>query len=84
MLTFNEEFLKSYDEDSDKGYILEVDVKYPKNLHGFHDDLPFLPERMKIGKYKKLVCNLYDKKLCCSHKIIKTSLKSWANIKEGS
>ena len=24
--------------------------------------MPFLPERMKIGKCKKLVCNLYDKK----------------------
>ena len=31
MLKFNEEFIKKYDEDSDKGYILEVDVKYPKN-----------------------------------------------------
>ena len=27
-----------------------------------HEDLPFLPERMKIGKCKKLACNLYDKK----------------------
>ena len=24
-------------------------------------DLPFLPERMKINKCNKLVCNLYDK-----------------------
>ena len=50
------------DRDSNKGYILEVDVKYPKNLHGLHSDLPFLPERMKIDKCNKLVCNLYDKK----------------------
>ena len=57
-----EEFIKNYDEDSDKGYILEVDVKYPKHLHGLHEDLPFFPERMKIGKCKKLVCNLYDTK----------------------
>ena len=62
MSKFNEEFIKKYDEDSDKGNILEVDVKYPKYLHGLHEDLPFLPERMKIGKCKKLVCNLYDKK----------------------
>ena len=62
MLKFNEEFIKNYDEDSDKGYILEVDLKYPKTLHGLHEDLPFLPERMKIAKCKKLVCNLYDKK----------------------
>ena len=40
----------------------EVDVKYSKNLHDLHSDLPFLPERMKIGKCNKLVCNLYDKK----------------------
>ena len=57
MSKFTEEFIKNYDEDSDKGYILEVDVKYPKNLHGLHEDLPFLPERIKIGKCKKLVCN---------------------------
>ena len=62
MSKFTEEFIKNYDEDSNKGYILEVDVKYPKNLHGLHENLPFLPERMKIGKCKKLVCNLYDKK----------------------
>ena len=29
----NEDFIKNYDEDSDKGYILEIDVKYPKRLH---------------------------------------------------
>ena len=56
------EFLKNYDEDSDKGYILEVDVTYPKKLHGLHSDLPFLPKRMKIYKCKKLVCNLCNKK----------------------
>ena len=26
-----------------------------------HSDLPFLPERMKINKCSKVVCNLYDK-----------------------
>ena len=29
-----------------------LDVKYPKNLHDLHDDLPFLPERMKTSKCK--------------------------------
>ena len=77
MSKFTKEFIKNYDEDSDKGYILEVDVKYPKKLHDLHSDLPLSPERMKIDKCKKLVCNLYDKKLFCSYKIIKTSLKSW-------
>ena len=59
--------IKNYDEDSDKGYILELDVKYPKNLHDLHSDLPFLPERMKINKCNKLVSNLYDKKNYVAH-----------------
>ena len=50
MLKFNEDFIKNYDEDSDKGYILEVGVEYPKNLHDSRSDLPFLPARMKINK----------------------------------
>ena len=54
MSQFNEESIKNCDEDSNKGYILEADVKYPKNLHGLHEDLPFLPERMKIVKCKKI------------------------------
>ena len=58
---FNENFIKNYDEKSDKGYILEVDVEYPKNLHKLHSDLPFLPERIKINKCSKLVCTVQDK-----------------------
>ena len=58
----DEDFIRNYDKDSDKGYILEVDVKYSKNLHDLHSDLPFLFERMKSDKCNKLVCNLYDKK----------------------
>ena len=61
MLKFNEEFTKNYDEDSDNGYILEVDVEYHESLHDLHSDLPFLSERMKTDKCNKLVCNLYDK-----------------------
>ena len=29
---FDEDFMKNYDENSNKGYILEVDVQYLKNL----------------------------------------------------
>ena len=80
---FNEEFTKNYDEDSNKGYILEVDVEYPKYLHALHNDLAFLVERMKINKCNKLVCNPYDKKkLCCSHKSFKTDIKSWINFEK--
>ena len=57
----DEDFIKNNDKDSDKGYILKVDIKYPKNLHDLDSDLRFLPERMKIHKCNRLVCNLYDK-----------------------
>ena len=30
LLKFNEDFIRNYDENSGKGYILEADVKYPK------------------------------------------------------
>ena len=42
---FNESFIKKYNQNSDRGYFLEVDVKYPKNLFKSHKDLPFLAER---------------------------------------
>ena len=57
---FNEDFIKSYNAESDEGYFLKVDVKYPENLHNLHNDLPFLPERMKIEKVEKLLGNLHD------------------------
>ena len=62
----NEEFIKNYDENNDKGYILEVDVKYSKKLHDIHSDLPFLPKTMKIDKCKKLVCSLLNKNKYCN------------------
>ena len=48
----NEDLIKNYDANNDKGYILEVDVKYPKRLHELHSDLSFLSERMEVNKCK--------------------------------
>ena len=45
---FNEDYVRSYDEGSDEGYFLQVDVQYLKNLHERHNNLLFLPEAMKI------------------------------------
>ena len=59
--------MKSYNEDGDIGYFLEVDVEYPKDLCNSHKDLPFLPERQKIEKVVKLACDTNDKEKYVIH-----------------
>ena len=79
----NEEFIKNYDENNDKGYILEVDVKYPKRLHELHSDLPFLSERMEVKKCKKRVCNLFNKKKYAVHiNVLKQALNHGLKFKK--
>lgn len=34
-------------DTGDKGYILEVDFKYPKTLHSKHNEFPLAPEQIK-------------------------------------
>ena len=50
-----------------KGYLLQVNVKYPKELHDLHNDLPIMCEKMEINHVKKLIPNLNDKKNCIIH-----------------
>ena len=59
---FTSEFIKSYDIDSDTGYLLEVDIKYPKKLHEAHRDWPFLSI-----KKEKLLTTLEDKESYVVH-----------------
>ena len=61
MSQFNEDFIKNYNEEKDEGYFLEVNVQYPEKLHELHNDLLFLPEKIKFEKAEKLVTNLHDK-----------------------
>ena len=78
----NEKFIKNYYENSGKGYILEVDVKYRNELHDLHSDLPFLPKKMKIDKCKKLVCDLRNKKKYVVHiKSLKQALNHGLKLK---
>ena len=51
---FNENFIRNYDENRDIGYFLKVDIDYPEKVLNLHKDLPFLPERKKVIKYKNL------------------------------
>ena len=58
---FNISFIKSYNKEIDQGYFLEVDCQYLEKLLELLNDLPPLPERMKIEKVGKLVAKLHDK-----------------------
>ena len=65
-----------------RGYLLEVDVEYSKELHENHNELPFLTERMKIGRVEKLVPNLKDKKGYVVHiKALDQALKHGLKLK---
>ena len=44
-----------------KDSFFEVEAQYPEKVHELHNNLPFLPERMKIEKVEKLAANLHDK-----------------------
>ena len=54
-------------ELKNKGYLSEIDVSYPRSLHDSHNDLPFMCEKMVIGRVEKLVPNLGDKKNYAIH-----------------
>ena len=59
---FTPERIAKLVEKDKRGYVLEVDVDYPKVLHKKHNDLPFLPEKIKINKVEKLIGSLTHKR----------------------
>ena len=56
-----EEVLSKVLLDENLGYILEVDLEYPSELHDLHNDYPLAPETMKINGVDKLTPNLRNK-----------------------
>ena len=76
LLRFNEDFIKTYNENSDVEYFLEVAIDYPKQLWSSYKDLPFLPEGRKLDKVEKLVCGIQDKEKYVIHiRALKQALK---------
>ena len=49
------------DAEGDTGYMLQVDLEYPKDLHDLHNDYPLAPEALTINKIDKLTPNLNNK-----------------------
>ena len=53
---YTSDFIRNYDENCDIGYLLEVDIVYPENLHESHRYLLFL-----LVRKDKLLTTLKDK-----------------------
>ena len=79
---FNERFIKSYNENSNKGYFLEVDVEHPKNYLVLIKTYRFY-QKEKIRKIRKS-CLQYrrQRKIRHSYEGFKTGTKSWINTKK--
>ena len=80
---FTSDFIKNYN-NGDDGYTLEVDVEYPKELQNKHNELPYLPEKMKLTNgIEKLTCNLYDKEKYVVHiRLLQQALKHGLILKK--
>ena len=68
------ERLENWKSGSKQGYIIEVDLEYPKELHDLHNSYPLAPEKIKVGivssssrAIAKLIPTLYDKKNYICH-----------------
>ena len=81
---FNEDFIKIYDENSDKGYFLEVDVEYPKTYLILIKIYHIQQKKRKSENVKILFVTYKLKKICCSHNNFKTNIKLWINTKQGT
>ena len=77
------EWLKNVDEfdvnliseKSEIGYFLEVDLKYPDELHELHNDYPLAPEKLAVSsdmlsKYCKEIADKYEIKVGDIKKLI--------------
>ena len=65
------------------GYLLELNIEYPKMLFNSHKDLPFLPERKKVEKVEKLICSIEDKEKYVIHiRALKQALSHELKLKK--
>ena len=72
---FNEDFIKNYDEISNVGYFLKVDIEYPKKLLLPHKDLQFLRHKKNRKSRKTCLYLRRQGKICNTYKSLKASIK---------
>ena len=68
---FNGDFIKNYDEESDKGCFLKVGVQYLEKLLELYNEKPFLPERKKKKKVEnECTMHIRNLKQALYHKLV--------------
>lgn len=88
-------FILNLPDDSETGYIFEVDLHYPKELHCMHNDFPFCAERRqlpeqafdimgeKASRFPKLLLTLLDKeKYVIHYRMLKLALQHGLVLKK--
>lgn len=72
-----------HSDDADQGYMMDVDIEYPRHLHDDHSDLPLLPtnEIPPIGKDKKLMTTLTNKNnYVCHYTTLKQAINNGLRV----
>ena len=59
--------IETIKEDAEYGYMFEVDLDYPKELHDDHNDYPLAPQNVEIDKVHKLVPTLFNREKYVLH-----------------
>ena len=53
--------MDNYTSNSSKAYVLEVDLEYPKEPQGLHNDYPLTPDKKKmLSKYQLKIADLHN------------------------
>lgn len=85
-LSFDHEKILNLPDDGEIGYVFEVDLDYPPNLHDLHNSYPFCAENMHVPgtkNVKKLLLTLYDKKNYVIHyRMLKLALQHGLILKK--
>ena len=69
--------LSKYNDEFEKGLILEVDLEYPKELHDLHNDYPLAAEKIKVTEnmlspYCKKIAEKFGVKIGLVEKLVPT------------
>ena len=78
-LTEEEVDLSKYNDESEKGLILEVDLEYPEELHDLHNDYPLAAEKIKVTEdmlspYCREIAEKFGVKVGLVEKLVPTLL----------